>query len=156
LNKVAIALGSNVGNREAHLTFAVDRLRQLLRNVTVSRWRNTAPADVAPQPDFLNGALTGETRLTPRALLDELLNLERERGRTRPYHGAPRPLDLDLILFGDALIDEPGLRVPHPRFRERLFVLDPLAEIAADWIDPETGETIAELRARRQARPSSS
>jgi 2-amino-4-hydroxy-6-hydroxymethyldihydropteridine diphosphokinase len=90
--------------------------------------------------------VVGETSLSPRELLDRLLRIEQEGGRARPFEGAPRTLDLDLILFGNDVIDEPGLEVPHPRFRERRFVLDPLAEIAPDWIDPVTGRTIAELR----------
>ena len=80
-----------------------------------------------------------------RDLLTRLLAIEEERGRERPYPNAPRSLDLDLILFGDATIDEPGLIVPHPRFRERRFVLEPLAEIVPDMKDPVTGKTVAEL-----------
>ena len=147
MNNVAIALGSNLGDRESHLAFAVERLRSLLTDVRVSSWRETAPVDVAPQPHFLNGALVGRTTRLPRELLDDLLALERERGRIRPYDGAPRTLDLDLILYGAEVLDEPGLRIPHPRFRERRFVLEPLAEIAGDWVDPETGKTVGELRA---------
>lgn len=154
MSKVAIALGSNVGDRESHLAFAVDALRRLLSQVRVSTWRDTVPVGVEPQPNFLNGALVGDTPLTPRELLDALLALERARGRVRPYEGAPRPLDLDVILFDGEVIDEPGLRVPHPRFRERLFVLEPLAEIAGDWVDPETGKTINDLLALVQAGPS--
>ena len=80
-----------------------------------------------------------------RELLESLLAIENERGRERPYPNAPRSLDLDLLLLGDATIDEPGLIVPHPRFRERRFVLEPLAEIAPDMKDPVTGKTISEL-----------
>ena len=78
-------------------------------------------------------------------LLERLLEIEQQSGRTRPYGGAPRTLDLDLILYGESTIDEPGLVVPHPRFRERRFVLEPLAEIAPEWRDPLTGKTIKEL-----------
>jgi 2-amino-4-hydroxy-6-hydroxymethyldihydropteridine diphosphokinase len=147
LNKAAIALGSNVGDRESHLAFAVDRLRGLLTHLRVSSFHDTIPVGVEPQPTFLNGAVVGETSLSARALLEALLAIERERGRQRPHEGAPRTLDLDLILFGEEVIDGPGLRVPHPRFRERLFVLEPLAEVAPDWVDPETGTTVAELLA---------
>ena len=80
-----------------------------------------------------------------RELLDELLAIEREFGRERPYPGAPRTLDLDLVLLGDAVIDEPGLQVPHPRFRDRFFVLGPMAEIAPELEDPVTGLRVAEL-----------
>jgi len=83
--------------------------------------------------------------MSARDLLTRLMTIEEERGRERPYPNAPRSLDLDLILFGDATIDEPGLIVPHPRFRERRFVLEPLAEIAPDMKDPVTGKTVTEL-----------
>jgi 2-amino-4-hydroxy-6-hydroxymethyldihydropteridine diphosphokinase len=150
--RAAIALGSNLGDRQAHLAHAVSRLSEILANLRHSTWYDTAPVGVSPdQPRYLNGAVIGETTLPARALLGRLLELEGERGRTRPSAMAPRTLDLDLILYGDAVIREPGLQVPHPRFRERLFVLEPLAEIAPDWIDPETGEAISVLRQRARA-----
>lgn len=154
MNSAAIALGSNVGDREAHLAFAVAQLRNLLTNVRVSSWYETAPVGVPPQRNFLNAALVGATSLTARALLDALLAIETAGGRERPHTGAPRTLDLDLILFDGAVIDAPGLRVPHPRFRERLFVLEPLSEIASDWVDPETGKTISDLLALARRGPS--
>ena len=145
-SRVAIALGSNVGNRRAHLDYAVFRLADFLDHFGVSRYRDTAPVDVAgEQPDFLNAAAVGDTALSPRELLNALLALETERGRERPFPGAARTLDLDLVLFGDQVIDEPGLMVPHPRFRQRRFVLEPLAEIAPDMIDPITGRSVAQL-----------
>ncbi len=143
---VAIALGCNLGDRETHLGLAVARLGQVLADVRVSSWYDTPPVD-APPPRFLNGALTARTTLGPEALVERLLAIERDAGRTRPFPHAPRTLDVDLILYGDLVIDEPGLRVPHPRFRQRRFVLEPLAEIAADWLDPETGKTVGELLA---------
>ena len=151
--KVAIALGSNLGDRRAHLERAVEQLPSCISHLTRSRFYETDPVGVAPQPPFLNAAVTGETTLAPRALLERLLAIEAGEGRVRPHAGAPRTLDLDLILYGDLVIDEPGLVVPHPRFRDRRFVLDPLAEIAGEWVDPVTGLTLQELRRRLDCRP---
>jgi 2-amino-4-hydroxy-6-hydroxymethyldihydropteridine diphosphokinase len=97
----------------------------------------------------LNAVVVGHTTLSARLLLDRLLEIEEERGRARPYPAAPRTLDMDLILYGDEIIEEDGLSVPHPRFRERAFVLEPLAELAPEMIDPVTKKTIAELLSTR-------
>jgi 2-amino-4-hydroxy-6-hydroxymethyldihydropteridine diphosphokinase len=94
---------------------------------------------------FLNAAAVGESVLSAPAILDVLLAIEQGFGRERPYSYAPRSIDLDLILYGEEVISSPGLTVPHPRFRERRFVLEPLAEIAPDWVDPVTRKTVAEL-----------
>ena len=148
MDRVAVALGSNLGDRRAHLDSAVASLRGLIRGLTVSTYHDTVPVGVAgPQPLYLNAAAVGDTLLPARALMDALLGIESARGRLRPHPNAPRTLDLDLILFGDAVIDEPSLTVPHPRFRERRFVLEPLAEIAPELRDPVTGKTVAELLA---------
>jgi 2-amino-4-hydroxy-6-hydroxymethyldihydropteridine diphosphokinase len=139
-------MGSNLGDRRGHLVFAVARLGEHFQRLRVSLTIDTKPVGVAgDQPDFLNAVAVGETPLAPRALLDTLLAIERDRGRERPFPGAARTLDLDLILFGDRIIDEPGLIVPHPRFRERRFVLEPLAQIAPEIVDPVTGQTVEEL-----------
>jgi 2-amino-4-hydroxy-6-hydroxymethyldihydropteridine diphosphokinase len=106
---------------------------------------------VGPQPRYLNAAVVGDTARTPRDLLGDLLAIERERGRARPFPAAPRTLDLDLILFADLVVAEPDLIVPHPRFRERRFVLEPLAEVAPDLVDPVTGATVRELLERLDA-----
>jgi len=146
ITEIALSLGSNLGDRRAHLDFAVARLRTLLGNPRVSHYIETDAQGVAePQPRYLNAAMVGETRLSARDLLTELQAIERDRGRERPWPAAPRTLDVDLILFGEAVIREPGLAVPHPRFRERRFVLEPLAEIRPDLVDPETGKTIGRL-----------
>jgi 2-amino-4-hydroxy-6-hydroxymethyldihydropteridine diphosphokinase len=146
VDRVVVALGSNVGDRRAHLDFAVSKLRTLFTNLAVSRYYNTVPVGVSgPQAMFLNAAAAGETTLSARALLDALLAIEEERGRERPYPNAPRSLDLDLILFGEVVIEEPGLIVPHPRFRERRFVLEPLAEVAPELRDPISGRTVDDL-----------
>ena len=141
-----MALGSNLGDRNAHLDHAISRLGDILDDLRVSRFYDTVPVGApGPQPLFLNAAAVGLTTAAAREVLGTLLAIEQERGRERPYQNAPRSLDLDLILFGDFVIDEPGLIVPHPRFRERRFVLEPLAEIAADLRDPVTGQTVAAL-----------
>ena len=147
MNRVAIALGSNLGNRRAALAFGVDRLSQLIPNLTVSDFIETEPEGegLQDQPLYLNAVAAGDTALTAREILDALLAIEREYGRERPFPGAARTLDLDLILLGDSIEDAPGLHVPHPRFRERFFVLGPLAEIAPDMIDPVTGLKVWEL-----------
>ena len=148
MDRVAVALGSNCGDRRAHLDYAVSTLRTFLTNLTVSRYYETIPVGVSgPQALFLNAAAVGDTTMSARAVLDALLAIEHERGRERPYANAPRTLDLDVILFGDAIVEEPGLKVPHPRFRGRRFVLQPLAEVAPDLRDPVSGKTIAELLA---------
>jgi 2-amino-4-hydroxy-6-hydroxymethyldihydropteridine diphosphokinase len=142
---VAIALGSNLGDRDATLHAAVAALQSFIHNLRVSAFHETAYVGTEAQPPVLNGAVVGETSVGAHLLLERLLGIEQQFGRTRPYGGAPRTLDLDLILYGDSVIEEPGLVVPHPRFRERRFVLEPLAGIAPQWRDPVTGKTVAEL-----------
>lgn len=149
---VVIALGSNLGGRQANLDFAIARLREFLSDLRVSSFMNTAPFDVPDaQPDYLNAVAMGETLLPAPQVLERLLAIERERGRERPSVRAARTLDLDLILYGDLVASVPGLEIPHPRFRERAFVLAPLAEIAPEMVDPVTGRTIADLA--REQRP---
>jgi 2-amino-4-hydroxy-6-hydroxymethyldihydropteridine diphosphokinase len=144
--KIAVALGSNLGDREANLRGAAAALASLLTSLRVSSFHETEPVGVTTtQPLFLNAAAVGDSDLPARTLLQRLLATEAAFGRERPYPGAPRTLDLDLIFYGDEIIDTPDLIVPHPRFRERRFVLAPLSEIAPDWIDPVTGRSIAEL-----------
>jgi 2-amino-4-hydroxy-6-hydroxymethyldihydropteridine diphosphokinase len=148
---VAIGLGSNLGDRRGHLAFARDRLAAALTNFRLSSIHETIPVDVPDvQPLFLNAAAIGETTLGATDFLTLLLDIEKARGRARPFPGAARVLDLDLLLFGDVVLDQPGLTIPHPKFRERLFVLEPLAEIAPDLRDPVTLLSIAALLARQR------
>jgi len=143
---VAIALGTNLGDRDAHLDFATARLSALLTDLRVSSRHDTTPVDVVGvQPRYLNAAAVGTTTLDPHDLLRELQRIEADRGRERPFANAPRTLDVDLILYGHLVLDDDTLSVPHPRFRERRFVLEPLAEIAPAMIDPVSGETVAAL-----------
>lgn len=143
---VAIALGSNLGDRRGHLKFAVARLAAVLTALRVSTFIETDPVDVPDaQPPYLNAVLVGETTIGAEALLDLLLATEQERGRERLSVRAARTLDCDLIFYGDRVIHTARLDVPHPRFRDREFVLGPLCEIAPDMRDPVTGMTAEAL-----------
>jgi 2-amino-4-hydroxy-6-hydroxymethyldihydropteridine diphosphokinase len=136
LTRAYVGLGANLGDREAAIRRAVELLgtQPGIEVVAVSTLRETEPVGYADQPAFLNGAAALETDLSPRALLDRLLAVEQELGRVRgvgPRFG-PRTIDLDLLLYGAEVLDEPGLTVPHPRLAERQFALEPLYEL-----DPE-------------------
>ena len=147
LRQAVIAIGSNLGDRRAAVAFAADRLSGVLADSSLSDVIETDPEGqgLEEQPLYLNAVLVGQTSLSARALLDELMAIERAFGRDRPYSGAPRTLDLDLVLLGDVVVDEPDLQVPHRRFRERFFVLGPLAQVAPDIRDPVTGLRVGEL-----------
>ena len=138
-----VGLGANLGEREATLREAVERLAATpgVEVVAVSSLRETDPVGFTEQPRFLNGAVALETELPPRALLDALLAVERSLGRTRegPRYG-PRTVDLDLLLYGDEQVDEPGLTVPHPHLHERRFALEPLAELDPELVVPGRGK----------------
>ena len=141
--RVYVALGSNLGDRERTLLDAVEALRATegVKVAALSALIETEPVGVVDQPRFVNGVVALDTTLPARALLELLLDVERRFGRSRdgvPAQG-PRTLDLDLLLYGDAVIDEPGLQVPHPRLHERSFVLGPLAEIAPGLEIPGRG-----------------
>ena len=142
---VCVALGSNQGPRHEHLRHAVARLQDVLTELHVSSFLETAPEGTVEQPDFLNGVVTGWSSAEPELILNQLQSIEIERGRVRPFPGAPRTLDLDLILVGDLVVNTTKIVLPHPRFRLRRFVLEPLAEVAPTLVDPVSGRTIQEL-----------
>jgi 2-amino-4-hydroxy-6-hydroxymethyldihydropteridine diphosphokinase len=148
-----VSFGSNLGDRRNAILVAADRISRLLSDFRLSSVIETLPvgAGLENDPPFLNAVGVGASRASPRELLDALLSIEEQSGRTRPYAGAPRVLDLDLILVGDEIVNEAGLHVPHPRFRERRFVLEPLSAVASNLRDPVTGLTIRELFARLKA-----
>jgi len=145
-----VSIGTNLGDRDAHLALALRRLAELPETelVAVSPVFETHPVGPPPQGPFLNAAARLRTRLAPRALLDALLAIEREAGRVRGERNAARTLDLDLLLYGDRVLAEPGLILPHPRLAERPFVLEPLAALAPALVHPTLGEPIATLAAR--------
>jgi 2-amino-4-hydroxy-6-hydroxymethyldihydropteridine diphosphokinase len=151
-----VALGSNLGDRRAAIAFAADRLGPLFADPVLSDVIETEPEGegLGGQPRFLNAVLVGRTDLSARELLDALMTIEQAYGRERSTPGAARTLDLDLVLLGDEIVDEPGLHVPHPRFRDRFFVLGPLAEIAPEVRDPVTGLRVGELLQRLLRDPS--
>jgi 2-amino-4-hydroxy-6-hydroxymethyldihydropteridine diphosphokinase len=133
VTRAYVGLGANLGDRERTLRAAADALASEdgIEVVAVSNLRDTEPVGVGDQPRFLNGVVALETSLGARELLDRLLAVEQRFGRVRvPGELGPRTLDLDLLLYGDETVDEPGLAVPHPRMHERRFVLEPLAELA--------------------------
>ena len=143
MTRAYVGLGANLGDRERTLRAAVDALaaEDGVEVVSVSTLRETEPVGVGQQPLYLNGAAELETTLTARRLLDRLLAVEQRFGRIRvPGEQGPRTLDLDLLLYGDEVIDEPGLTVPHPRLHERRFVLEPLAELAPGLVVAGRGD----------------
>jgi 2-amino-4-hydroxy-6-hydroxymethyldihydropteridine diphosphokinase len=152
----AVALGSNVGDRRAHLRVALDRLAALpgVELRARSRLRETEPEGGPPQGRFVNGVVLLSTTLAPRELLDALLAIERAGGRVRRARNGPRTIDLDLLFHGprgEAVLDEPGLALPHPRMHLRRFVLEPLAEVAPRWRHPTLGRTARALLAELPA-----
>jgi 2-amino-4-hydroxy-6-hydroxymethyldihydropteridine diphosphokinase len=141
-----VGIGSNLGDSHALIAAALELLgaEDGVEVVAVSSLRETDPVGYEDQPRFLNAAVALETALTPREVLDRLLAVERQLGRTRdgPRYG-PRTIDLDLLLYGEEIVDEPGLRVPHPRLAERRFALEPLFELNPGLVIPGVGPVSA-------------
>ncbi|MGB2754546.1 MAG: 2-amino-4-hydroxy-6-hydroxymethyldihydropteridine diphosphokinase [Phycisphaerae bacterium] len=150
MTTVYLGLGSNLGDRRRNLEAALEALRAhpQIAVSAVSSFLETDPVGGPPgQGKFLNAAAKIETDLSPEALLEELKRVERALGRREGPRWGPREIDLDILLYGDAVLETPDLMIPHPRLRERRFVLEPLAEIAPAARDPVTGRTVRELLA---------
>ncbi len=144
--RVYLSLGSNVGDREANLNSAIARLETIGEIVAVSSFYETEPVEVAAQPWFLNCAVAVETEKMPKQLLAAILDIEQQMGRRRVRKKGPRTIDIDILLFGNSIVDTQGLTVPHPAMHQRRFVLEPLAEIAPEVRHPVFKRTIRELR----------
>ena len=138
--KAVIALGSNLGNRELYIDSAVAELAKIIEITHLSTNHETDPAGGPEQPKYLNAIAIAETELDPRELLIVMLEIENKLGRKREVHWGPRTIDLDLIVFGDEIIDSETLVLPHPRAHERKFVLEPWLEIEPDAYIPGIGE----------------
>ena len=153
-----LGLGTNLGDRESYLAQALKELAGLptIEIGTVSSIYETAPVGLTDQPDFLNLVVSVRTTLSPRELLDALLNIENKMGRVRTVRWGPRVIDLDLLLYGDAVVETPELTVPHPRLSERSFVLMPLAEIAPNLVLPGQEETVEKLSEKLLLKPGES
>ncbi len=144
--KCAIALGSNLGNSLNTLEKSLHLLNKIpgINLMATSSWYRTKPVG-PPQPDYLNGCALLEVQQTPEEFLTLLQAIELQFGRVRTERWGTRTLDLDLLLYDDLVLNTSNLQIPHPRMHERAFVLVPLAEIAADWQEPKSGEAIAQL-----------
>jgi 2-amino-4-hydroxy-6-hydroxymethyldihydropteridine diphosphokinase len=140
-----LSLGSNVGDREKNLRDAIQRLGALGRIVSLSSFYETEPVEFTAQPWFLNCVVSLETAETAAQLMTTLLDIEREMGRKRTKAKGPRIIDMDILLFGDAIVNSPELTIPHPAMHQRRFVLEPLAEIAPTVRHPVLKKTIREL-----------
>jgi len=139
-----LSLGSNIGDREAALREAIHRLKTIGRVALVSSIYETEPVELADQPWFLNCAVALETEKTPEQLLTEILSIEEEMGRRRVQEKGPRNIDVDILLYGAAVVESPSLTIPHPAMQQRRFVLEPLAEIAPEAKNPVSGRNARE------------
>jgi 2-amino-4-hydroxy-6-hydroxymethyldihydropteridine diphosphokinase len=143
---VYLSLGSNLGDREANLRAAIEKLKKVGEVVTVSSFYETEPVEVTAQPWFLNCVLKIDIEKMPKQLISAILAIEQSMGRQRKQQKGPRIIDIDILFFGSSIIEIPSLTVPHPHLHERRFVLEPMAEIAPDVRHPIFKRSIRELR----------
>ncbi len=144
MTKVFLGIGGNLGDRRATMRSAVELIRDVINDVRVSSLYETAAWGVTDQPSFLNAVVRGQTELPPLDLLDAMQSIENQLGRVRTQHWGPRAIDIDILLYGSDVIDEPRLTVPHPYMSQRGFVLRPLADLAAGLTLPD-GSLVGEL-----------
>jgi len=142
---VLLALGSNLDSPLQRLRQAAIGLGERLTDLRVSAVYRTPPEGDAAQPEYYNAVVRGRSTMTPREVLGLARDLEARAGRVRPYHGAPRTLDVDLLFVGEAIVSDDDLEVPHPRWASRDFVVVPLLDVAPEWRDPRSGRTVAEV-----------
>lgn len=146
MKTVYLSLGSNIGDRDTHLARALERLAsEDLRVIRTSSLYETEPRDFPNQPWFLNQVVEVETSLFPKQLLERLQKIERSLGRIPSLPKGPRSIDIDILLYGNAIVSTPTLEIPHPRLADRRFVLEPLAELAPDLRHPRTRQTVREM-----------
>lgn len=152
---VYLALGSNVGETRGHIEQAIKLLSDILSDIKQAPLYVTKAVGYTNQADFLNTAISGQTSLGPEELLSSIKELEQQLGRVERFRWGPREIDIDIILYGDQVLEAKNLTLPHPAFRERDFVLRPLADLNPSLIDPVTGQTISQLLARLGANQKS-
>jgi len=144
-NLAYLSIGSNLGNREQNLKTAVQKLESIGTVLCVSSLYETEPVEFTDQPMFLNSAVALETSASPARLIEQLIEIEKGMGRERIQRKGPRTIDLDILLFGDQILNTEKLTIPHPAMQHRRFVLEPLAEIAPEVIHPVLKRTVREL-----------
>ncbi len=145
MSGIYLAIGSNLGNRQANLALSLRMLEPLVRVEALSPLYESPPQQPAPPPDYLNAACRVTTGLPPDLLLRHLKRIEKAIGRHSQEHWIPRPIDLDIVIYNDAIIETSELTLPHPRLRERAFVLQPLLDLEPDLVSPSTAEPLATL-----------
>ena len=155
MTAVYLALGSNVGDSLANIAQAIQLLGTSIKQINQVPIYVSKAVSYTEQPDFLNTAVSGQTALQPEALLDRLKQIEQVIGRTTTFRYGPREIDIDIILYGNLIIDTPRLVIPHPEFRSRDFVLQPLCDLNPALTDPVSGQTIKQLLAKITARQKS-